>query len=67
MVPLSRLTHGAVRPTGRGAFEGIEATGRNITISAFTIYRVEGDTFTHVWDLADFASLTEQISSGKLG
>lgn len=52
----------SVTGTHRGAFEGIEPTGREVTISEFTIYRVDGDTFTHVWDLADFASLKEQIS-----
>jgi predicted ester cyclase len=52
----------SVTGTHRGAFEGIEPTGREVTISEFTIYRVEGDKFTHVWDLADFASLAEQIS-----
>jgi predicted ester cyclase len=52
----------AVTGTHRGAFEGIEPTGREVTISEFTIYRVEGDKFTHVWDLADFASLTAQIT-----
>jgi predicted ester cyclase len=51
----------SVTGTHRGAFDGIEPTGREVTISEFTIYRVEGDKFTHVWDLADFASLTEQI------
>jgi predicted ester cyclase len=52
----------SVTGTHRGAFEGIEPTGREVIISEFTIYRVEGDKFTHVWDLADFASLAEQIS-----
>lgn len=52
----------SVGGTHRGAFDGIEPTGRTVTISEFTIYRVEGDTFTHVWDLADFASLRAQIS-----
>ena len=51
----------SVTGTHRGAFEGIEPTGRVVTISEFTIYRVEGNKFTHVWDLADFASLKEQI------
>jgi len=51
-----------VTGTHRGVFEGIEPTGREVSISEFTIYRVEGDRFTHVWDLADFASLRAQIS-----
>jgi len=52
----------SVTGTHRGVFEGIEPTGREVSISEFTIYRVDGDKLTHVWDLADFASLTEQIS-----
>jgi predicted ester cyclase len=51
----------SVTGTHLGAFEGVEPTGREVTISEFTIYRVDGDKFTHVWDLADFASLREQI------
>jgi predicted ester cyclase len=51
----------AVTGTHLGVFEGIEPTGREVTISEFTIYRVAGDKSTHVWDLADFASLREQI------
>ncbi|WP_123026842.1 ester cyclase [Mycolicibacterium stellerae] len=56
----------SVSGTHRGTFEGIEATGRRVTISEFTIYRVEDDKFTHVWDLADFASLKEQIGQPPL-
>jgi predicted ester cyclase len=38
--------------THRGAFQGIEATGRRVTISEFTLYRVENGKFAEVWDLA---------------
>jgi predicted ester cyclase len=38
--------------THRAAFQGIEATGRRVTISEFTLYRVENGKFAEVWDLA---------------
>ena len=38
--------------THRVAFQGIEATGRRVTISECTLYRVEKGKFAEVWDLA---------------
>jgi steroid delta-isomerase-like uncharacterized protein len=55
--------HFKVTGTHRGTFQGIEATGRQVTISQFTLYRVEGSKFTAVWDLADMAEVVRQISS----
>ena len=51
----------AITGTHRGRFQGIEATGRRITISDFTFYRLEDGKFAEVWDLADMDSLMRQI------
>jgi steroid delta-isomerase-like uncharacterized protein len=55
--------HFTVTGTHQGAFQGIEATGRQITISQFTLYRVEADKFVAVWDLADMGEVLRQIGS----
>jgi predicted ester cyclase len=47
----------------RGAFQGIEATGRRVTISEFTFYRLEDGKFAEVWDLADMDAVMRKISS----
>ena len=38
-----------VTGTHLGAFQGIEATGRRVTISEFTLYRLEDGKFAEVW------------------
>ena len=54
----------AVTATHRGAFQGIEATGRRVNISDFTFYRLEDGKFAEVWDLADMDALMRQIARG---
>ena len=56
--------HFAVTGTHRGAFQGIEATGRRVTISEFTFYRLEDGKFAEVWDLADMDAVMRQIGHG---
>ena len=56
--------HFAVTGTHLGAFQGIEATGRRVTISEFTFYRVEDGKFAEVWDLADMDAVMRQIGRG---
>jgi predicted ester cyclase len=57
--------HFTVTGTHRGAFQGIEATGRRVTISEFTLYRVEDGKFAEVWDLADMDAVMRQIGQGE--
>jgi len=57
--------HFTVTGTHRGSFEGIEATGRRVTISEFTLYRVENGRFAEVWDLADLDALMKQIGHAE--
>jgi predicted ester cyclase len=54
--------HFTVTGTHRGAFQGIEPTGRRVTVSEFTLYRVEDGKFAEVWDLTDMDAVTKQIS-----
>jgi steroid delta-isomerase-like uncharacterized protein len=56
--------HFTVTGTHRGAFQGIEATGRRVAISEFTLYRVEGGKFAEVWDLTDMEEVMRQIGQG---
>lgn len=55
--------HFTVTGTHRGTFQGVEATGRRVSIPEFTLYRVVDGKFADVWDLADMAALLRQISS----
>ena len=49
------------------AFQRIEATGRRVTISEFTLYRVEDARFAEVWDLTDMDAVMRQIRQGVDG
>jgi predicted ester cyclase len=52
--------HFRVTGTHRGNFQGNEPTGRRVTASQFTLYRVQDGKFSEVWDLLDIQSLIEQ-------
>jgi steroid delta-isomerase-like uncharacterized protein len=56
--------HFTVTGTHRAAFQGIEATGRRVTTSEFTFYRLEDGKFAEVWDLADMDAVMSQIGAG---
>jgi steroid delta-isomerase-like uncharacterized protein len=53
--------HFTVTGTHRGVFQGIEATGRRVTISEFTLYRLEDGKFADVWDFTDMDAVMRQI------
>ena len=53
--------HFTVTGTQRGTFQGIEATGRRVAISEFTLYHVEDGKFAEVWDLTDMDAVMRQI------
>ena len=57
--------HFTVTGTHRGAFQGIEATGRRVTISEFTFYRLEDNKFAEVWDHADMDAVMRQIGQDE--
>lgn len=56
------VVHFTVTGTHRGTFQGIEATGRRVSFSEFTLYRLEEGKFAEVWDLLDMHALLQQIS-----
>jgi steroid delta-isomerase-like uncharacterized protein len=55
------VVHFTVTGTHQGTFQGIEATGRRVSVSEFTLYAVEDGKFAQVWDLLDTNALLEQI------
>jgi steroid delta-isomerase-like uncharacterized protein len=57
--------HFTVTGTHRGAFQGIEATSRRVTVSEFTLYRVEDGKFAEVWDLTDMDAVMRQIGQSE--
>ncbi|MET8874988.1 ester cyclase [Nocardia sp. NPDC004604] len=57
--------HFTVTGTHRGNFHRIEATGRRVTISEFTLYHLEDGKFAEVWDLSDMDALMRQIGQGE--
>jgi steroid delta-isomerase-like uncharacterized protein len=56
--------HFTVTGTHGGAFQGIEATGRRVSVSEFTLYHVEDGKFAEVWDLTDMDAVMKQIGQG---
>jgi steroid delta-isomerase-like uncharacterized protein len=56
------VVHFKVTGTHLGTFQGIEATGRRVSVSEFTLYHLESGKFAEVWDLLDMTALLEQIS-----
>ncbi|KAK1249610.1 hypothetical protein MKX08_009613 [Trichoderma sp. CBMAI-0020] len=53
--------HLSVTGTHKGEFQGIQPTGRRVTSSQFTLYRLQDGKFTDVWDLIDINSVVDQI------
>jgi steroid delta-isomerase-like uncharacterized protein len=56
------VVHFKVTGTHLGTFQGIEATGRRVSVSEFTLYHLESGKFAEVWDLLDMTALLKQIS-----
>ena len=59
------VLHFTVTGTHRGAFQGIEPTSRRVTVSEFTLYRVEDGRFAEVWDLTDMDAVMRQIGQSE--
>jgi predicted ester cyclase len=55
--------HFMVTGSQRGAFQGIEATRRRVTISEFTLYHLEDGKFAEVWYLTDVDAAMRQIAA----
>jgi predicted ester cyclase len=50
--------------THRGAFLGIEPTGKQVTINTIDIWRVERGKLAEHWDVIDIAGLEKQLHGG---
>ncbi len=50
-----------VRGTHQGTFLGVAPTGRQVTLEAITIYRVEAGKIVEDWTLADIPGLLQQL------
>ncbi|WP_237291618.1 ester cyclase [Streptomyces sp. Sge12] len=48
--------------THQGAFQQIEATGRQVAFTSIEVYRIEGDRIAEEWVAPDLISLMRQIS-----
>ena len=53
----------AVRGTHKGDFAGLKATGREINVMAFQLYRIESGQLAEHWEVADFALIMRQLQS----
>lgn len=51
------------RATHTGAFEGIPATGRTITVGQISIFRIAGDRIVEMREEADLLSLMQQLGA----
>jgi predicted ester cyclase len=50
--------------THRGAFLGIEPTGKQVTLNTIDIWRVAGGKLAEHWDVIDIAGLEKQLRGG---
>ncbi|MFD3436559.1 ester cyclase [Streptomyces sp. NPDC058685] len=55
------------RGTHQGAFQGVEATGRQVSFRSVEIYRVEGDRIAEEWVSPDMIGLMRQIAPVPAG
>ncbi|TQR87479.1 ester cyclase [Mycobacterium hodleri] len=55
------VVHFTVTGTHRGTFRGQEATGRQVSVTEFTLYKVKDGKFAEVWDLLDTDAIIQQI------
>jgi predicted ester cyclase len=51
----------AIRGTHKGEFVGLKATGRRIDAMAFQLYRIQNGQLAEHWEVADFATLMQQL------
>jgi steroid delta-isomerase-like uncharacterized protein len=52
----------AVRGTHRGNFLGRPASGRQVDVMAFQLYRIRNGQLAEHWEVADFATLIRQLN-----
>jgi steroid delta-isomerase-like uncharacterized protein len=55
------VQHWAFRGTHQGAFQGIPPTGRQVTLTGISIWRVEGGKIVESWHELDNLGLMQQL------
>ena len=55
------IDHWVSEGTHRGAFFGIEPTGKNVRIEGFSVWRIAGGRAAEAWGLVDIAGLMRQL------
>jgi steroid delta-isomerase-like uncharacterized protein len=53
----------AVRGTQQGTFARRAARGKRIDVQAFQLYRIEAGQLAEHWEVADFATLMQQLDA----
>jgi steroid delta-isomerase-like uncharacterized protein len=53
----------AVRGVQQGPFAGRPARGKRIDVQAFQLYRIERGQLVEHWEVADFATLMQQLDA----
>ncbi len=51
------------RGTHQGEFLGLPGTGKQITVTAIAIFQIVDGKMTEIWEEADLAGLTQQITT----
>ena len=59
------VLRGTFRGVHRGAFAGINATGRSVSAGLMIIYRIEGDRIVEHWMQFDAAGLMTQLTQAQ--
>ena len=57
------IDHWLSEGTHRGAFFGIEPTGKNVRIEGFSVWRIKDGRAVEAWGLVDIAGLTRQLKT----
>jgi predicted ester cyclase len=57
------IDHWSSEGTHRGAFFGIEPTGKNVRIEGFSVWRIKDGRAVEAWGLVDIASLMRQLKA----
>jgi predicted ester cyclase len=56
------IDHWVSEGVHRGSFFGIEATGKNVRIEGFSVWRIKDGRAAEAWGLVDIAGLMRQLS-----
>jgi steroid delta-isomerase-like uncharacterized protein len=57
------VLRGKITATHRGEFQGIPATGKEVTIGQIVIFRVADGRIVEYWEQADFLGLMQQLGA----